>query len=69
MVQRVLSSAHPSKEIIVTQPDSHLPADTTAKPADAAPTPAVENLEGKRDVKDADAERVKGGVKKTMSTQ
>lgn len=55
----------------MTQPDNQLPADTNAKPAssDAAQVPAVENLDGARDVKDADADRVKGGVKKTMSTQ
>ena len=56
----------------MTQPSKHpSPAGTTREPVQpiAGQKPDVEDLNATQDVKDADAGRVKGGVKKTMSTQ
>jgi hypothetical protein len=55
----------------VTQPSNGpVPAGTTGEPVQpgAPRNPAVEDLDVAKDVKDADADRVKGGVKKTMQT-
>ena len=56
----------------MTQPSNGpVPAGTTGEPAQpgASKNPGVEDLDVSKDVKDADADRVKGGVKKTMQTQ
>jgi hypothetical protein len=59
-----------SKENTVTQPESSsLPKVPTAEPASpAAQSPSVEDIDASKTVNDADANQVKGGVKKTMQT-
>jgi hypothetical protein len=53
----------------VTQ-QSDRPNPAPNEPANSASqSPAVEDLDATKGVSDADANRVKGGVKKTMSTQ
>ena len=52
----------------MTQPDkSPAQANTPAEPV--SPNPSVEDIDATKGVNDADADRVKGGVKKTMQTQ
>jgi hypothetical protein len=55
----------------VTQPDDkQIPAGAPAKPDQPAEhNPAAGDLEAPKTVSDANANLVKGGVKKTMSTQ
>jgi hypothetical protein len=55
----------------VTQPDeTQRPVDAPAEPVQPAEqTAATEDLDKSKSVSDADANAVKGGVKKTMQTQ
>ena len=55
----------------MTQPDeSHIPTGTPAEPVQPTEQNApTEELEAPKVVSDADANAVKGGVKKTMQTQ
>ena len=59
-----------SQETIVTQPDENkIPTDTPAEPVEPTEqNAAIQDLDAPKTVSNADANAVKGGVKKTMQT-